>query len=227
MARFARVVVPGCPHHITHRGNRGDPVFYAVGERKQYCGWLREYADKHSLRIWAYCLMPNHVHLIAFAENSHSLARAVGHTHRRFSSWMNGRHGWTGHLWANRFFSTPMDAAHLWAAVRYVELNPVRAGLVDDPLEYRWSSAPAHCGQSSDPLLHRSRPFPGHIKEWKAWLLAGCNENLVHELRTDTATGRPCGSSEFVSLVEKKLDRRLRRERRGPKPRGTRQPSLP
>lgn len=218
MARFARVVVPGCPHHVTHRGNRGDQVFFDDAERRQYCVWLREYGDKHGLGIWAYCLMSNHVHLIAVPQNENALSKAIGNTHRRHSSWVNGKHGWTGHLWANRFFSTPMDSRHLWAAVQYVELNPLRAGLVEDPIDYHWSSARAHCGLSADTLLHEGRPFPGQVKDWHDWLLRSPDQALVHEVRVDTSTGRPCGSDRFVDRLEQRLGRKLTPAKRGPKP---------
>lgn len=120
MARFARVVVPGCPHHITHRGNRGQEIFLTAGDRRQYCEWLGDYSHEHGLHIWAYCLMTNHVHLIAVPRDEQSLQRAIGYTHRRLARFINHRNRWTGHLWANRFYSAPMDPAHLWAAVRYV-----------------------------------------------------------------------------------------------------------
>lgn len=226
MARLARVVIPGCPHHITHRGSQGQEIFFTVGDREQYCSWLRDYSDRYGLSVWSYCLMTNHIHLIAVPRDGHSLSRAVGYTHRRFSRLINRRSGWTGHVWANRFYSSPMDERHLWAAVRYVELNPVRAGLAENPIDYRWSSARAHCGLAIDPLLSTARPFPGPIRDWCAWLLDHQDAELIADIRERTSTGRPCGSDRFVRRVEAQLDRRLRPSRPGRRRSGKVSPDL-
>src|SRR5690606_15343147 len=150
-------------------------------------------AAETGLAVWAFCLMTNHVHLLAVPGRADALARGAGLAHRRHAAALNRRHGWTGHLWAGRFFSTPLDEAHLWAAVRYIELNPVRAGLVARAEEWPWSSACAHCGLAgadvpfrlsdvrklkvtSDPdnagldILSPDRPFPGEVGDWARWL---------------------------------------------------------
>lgn len=218
MARFARVVVPGCAYHVTHRGNRRGEVFFRNEDRDVYRDLLLEYSGRFGLEIWAYCWMSNHVHLLVVAHRPDSLARAVGVSHRRYSWHVNRRQGWSGHLWANRFFSTPLDAPHLLHAVRYVELNPVRAGLADEPIDYPWSSARAHARGLVDPLLSPGRPFPGSIEDWSAWLRKGLEPEHLESLRVNTATGRPSGSPEFVLQLEKTLGRRLRPALRGPKP---------
>ena len=130
MARLARVVVPGLSYHVTHRGNRRADIFVDDNDRVLYVGLMRDYAAKAGLGVRAWCLMSNHVHFVVVPEREGSLARGIGLAHRRFAAWQNARHGWLGHLWANRYFSTPLDETHLWRAVRYVERNPVRAGLV-------------------------------------------------------------------------------------------------
>ena len=215
MARRARVVVPGCPHHITHRGNRGEAVFLRTEDRITYLDWLSNYSREHGLRIWAYCLMTNHVHLIGVPVELESLERAVGFTHRRYARAINRREGWLGHLWANRFHSAPMDGAHLWTAVRYVELNPVRAALVSEAPDYRWSSARAHATRTHDPYLSSVRPFPGPIRDWHAWLHSAADTESWENLRKCTSTGRPCGSDQFVRRVEKGTGRSLAPRRRG------------
>jgi putative transposase len=215
MARIARVVLPDCSYHLTHRGNRGEAVFFTEEYRHRYLWWLHKYAERYALEVWAYCLMTNHVHLIALSRKADSLARTIGNAHRHYSRAINGRHEWTGHLWANRFYSTPLDEAHLWLAVRYVELNPVRAGIVQDPTEYRWSSAAAHAGLVTDDVLSPARPFPGTIEDWRRWLAQGLSPVDYRRLRSNTSRGRPSGSKEFVAWFETKLSRTIRPRRAG------------
>lgn len=223
MPRVARVAVVDCPHHVTHRGNRGNDVFLCDGDRALYRDAIQEYARQHDLRIWAYCLMPNHVHLIVVGARADSLARAVGTSHRVYARRFNKQHDWTGHLWGNRFFSAPLDDAHLWAAVRYVELNPVRAGMILDPLAFRWSSARANAGLGPDRLLAADRPFPGHVTDWREWLLSGLDDEKAAAIRRATRTGRPCGSREFTREMELRVSRTLTPGRRGRRPRKVRE----
>ena len=210
MARVARVVWPGCPYHVTHRGNRGDPVFFNRNERRRYLQMLYEDGRRWGLRVWGYALMTNHVHLVVVPESQDSLARTIGNVHRRHACCVNLRAGWTGHLWANRFFSTPLDDEHLWAAARYVELNPVRARIVSRAEDYPWSSARAHVYGSGDPLLDVNRPFPGNIPDWGTWLHEGVRDSRTRAIRENTRTGRPTGSDAFVSELERRLGRELR-----------------
>jgi len=200
MPRTARLVVPGCPHHVVHRGNRGEPVFLSSEDRHLYCRWLREYGAKHGLRIWAYCLMANHVHLVAVPAHEDSLALAIGYAHLRWSRWVSRREGASGHVWANRFYSAPMDEPHLWAAIKYVELNPVYAGLAKRAEDYRGSSARAHVGGTTGALLSLDLPPGGPAigREWKKWLAEGLEDTMVATIRHFTNTGRPLGSREFV-----------------------------
>jgi putative transposase len=217
MARLARIIVPGLPHHVTHRGNRRDDVFLEDGDREAYCRFLSDCAAKAKLDIWGYCLMTNHVHLIVAPQREDSLARGVGLAHRRYAVWLNKRKGWSGHLWANRYFSTPLDEAHHWAAMRYVERNPVRARLVGAAAEYRWSSARAHVCGAADALLAPDSPYPGPVPDWGQWLLDP-EEESAERIRRCTKTGRPCGGPSFVADLERTLGRLLHPAKRGPKP---------
>ncbi len=169
------------------------------------------------MRIWAYCLMPNHVHLLIMGEAENSMSRAVGNTHCQYSRIINKRRDVTGHLWANRFDSSALDDHHLWAAVRYIELNPVRAGLARVATDYEWSSARAHAGLGGDGLLCDTRPFPGWVGDWPAWLESGLTDEELSRLRNNTRRGRPIGSESFVHDLEAKLSRKLRPEQRGPR----------
>ena len=118
------------PHHVTQRGNRRANVFFEESDPRRYLLLLEDYARKYALEIWAYCLMTNHVHFVAVPTSAESLARSFRDSHQAYASWLNRRLGESGHLWQGRFYSTVLDDAHLWAAVRYVERNPVRAALV-------------------------------------------------------------------------------------------------
>ena len=142
--------MPDIPHHITQRGNRRQATFFEDNDYREYINLLSEWCATCRVDIWAYCLMPNHVHLIAVPSSEDGLRRALGETHRRYTRLINFREGWRGHLWQGRFTSFPMDEKYLLCAARYVELNPVRAKLVDKPADYKWSSALAHISGDDD-----------------------------------------------------------------------------
>ena len=130
MARLARVVVPGMPHHVTQRGNRRQETFFRDDDYQAYLELMAEFCGQHGVEVWGYCLMPNHVHLIAVPKSEDGLRRAIGEAHRRYTRRINFREGWRGHLWQGRFASFVMDDDYLLAAARYIELNPVRARMV-------------------------------------------------------------------------------------------------
>ena len=216
MTRMPRVMFAGVPFHVTHRGNHKKCVFEDDGDRRAYLGLLQRYARRFEMMIWGYCLMPNHVHLIAVGKSRISIPRAVGNAHREYSRLRNGARRVTGHLWANRYFSTALDEPHLWAAIRYVELNPVRGGMVDDATRYKWSSARAHSDGVRDGLLAHDRPFPGPIAGWRQWIASGLEDETLNRLRMNTASGEPTGTEEFVIDIERRLGRKVRpRRRRG------------
>ena len=217
MARIARIVVPGLPHHVTQRGNRRARVFDGDNFRQAYLGLVRQYAQRQGVRIWAYTLMDNHVHFVVVPQDEKSLARCFRGGHTRFALRVNTERRECGHLWQNRFYSTPLDAAHLWAAVRYVERNPVRAGLVERAEDYAWSSAAAHCGKRVDPLLSDDFPPPDVVADWAEWLRSE-DGPAVEFIRRQTNIGRPCGSPSFLASLEGLLRRVLGPQKRGPKP---------
>ena len=143
MSRIARVVVTGEPHHLIQRGNRRAAVFHSDNERHTYLRLIQEYAALHRLTLWAYCLMTNHIHLIAVPHSEQSIARTLRGLHTVYAMQYNTRYHSTGHLWQGRYKSCPLDEQHTWAAVRFVERNPVRADIVARAEDYPWSSAPA------------------------------------------------------------------------------------
>ncbi len=215
MARIARIVIPGIPHNITQRGHRGENVFFSDKDRRFYLKLLKEYSHQYGLDILAYCLMPNHVHLVAIPCDLSSLATALKVTHLRYSQYVNWTYGMTGRLWHGRFFSCALDRNYKWVAIKYVERNPVRVKLVRKAEVYPWSSAPGHTGRSKDPLLSRFLEKRGNIGDWSAWLRERDDKEFIEQLRASTRTGRPLGCKYFLDRLEKGLGRTVR-----PKPRG-------
>jgi len=147
MARDARVIQVDIPYHITMRGNNRQDVFRTDKDREQYLLFLCMYARRFCLDILAYCLMTNHVHIVAIPRLITSFAQCFGQVHGRYARYFNKQHDQIGHLWQERYYSCGMDEGRLLSVVRYVECNPVRAGIVRNAWDYPWSSAAAHVGQ--------------------------------------------------------------------------------
>jgi putative transposase len=217
MSRIARVVVPGIPHHVTQRGNRRQRTFFNDSDYAAYLELMAEWCAIHEVQIWAYCLMPNHVHLIAVPAAEQSLRLAIGKAHRHYTRRVNLREGWTGHLWQGRFASFPMDGQHVLAAARYIELNPVRAGLAAAPQDYRWSSCRAHLVGRDDGLV-TAAPLNRIVGDWKTLLSSPGDGDAFKSLRRHEHSGRPLGDETFVARLEKDAQRVLRRLNPGPKP---------
>ena len=218
MARIARAVFPCLPHHVTQRGNRRQQTFFCVEDYVRYLALLAEECDRCAVEIWAWCLMPNHVHLIAVPETADGLRWAIGETNRKYTLEVNRREGWRGFLWQGRFASYVMDERYTLAAARYIELNPVRARLVARPEDYPWSSARAHLMARDDRVV-RVEPLLDRVGDWNAFLSAGLHEEQLLDLQRHSRTGRPLGDPEFVERVEIGLGRILRASKRGPAPR--------
>jgi len=217
MPRIARVVGPGLPHHVTQRGNRRQTTFFTEDDYRAYLDLLGDWCSRHNVLIWSYCLMSNHVHLIVVPQSVDGLKSAISETHRRYTRRINFRMGWRGHLWQGRFSSCPLDGAYLLAAVRYVEGNPLKAGIVKSAEEYPWSSARHYLGIHSDPLIQQS-PLLDMVDDWKAFLGDDLDEKRKAEFQSAERTGRPLGSLDFVQKLEKMLSRDLRKHKPGPKP---------
>src|SRR5947207_402678 len=218
MARLARIVAPGLPHHVTQRGNRREPIFFEDDDQDIYRDLLAEQCQKARVEIWAYCLMPNHVHLIVVPDDEHGLARAIGEAHRRYTNFINARGRWIGHLFQARFASVVMDEEHLIAAARYVSLNPVRARLVQRAEDWPWSSVRAHLAGRGDGLVN-VKPLLDRVSDFAALLRDGrFDENSFARIRDAETTGRPLATAEFVVQLERILGRRIARRAPGRKP---------
>jgi putative transposase len=212
MPRIARLVVPDVPHHVTQRGNRREPAFFEDGDQARYLAFLRAGAEQSNSAVWAYCLMPNHVHLIVVPSHTNGLRDMFAEAHRQCTNFINWRHKWTGHLWQGRFGSVAMDENHLGEAVRYVAQNPVRAGLVKAPQDWPFSSVRAHLSGMSDgfvdvsPILQRFPDFGG--------LIAALEKFREFEpLRQAETNGRPLGSRMWIEKLEEKTGRNLAKKR--------------
>lgn len=219
MPRIARVIAPGIPHHITQRGNRRMQTFFGDKDYKAYVDIMAEWCFKYSVQIWAYCLMPNHVHMIAVPKTEDDLRRAIGEAHRRYTRLINFREGWRGHLWQGRFASFPMDERYLLAATRYVELNPVRARLVDDPAKWRWSSTVAHLTGKDDDFVSVT-PLLDLVGDWREFIYSHGVGRDFEMIRKHERTGRPLGSTGFIEKIERMLERTLKSQKPGPKRKG-------
>ncbi len=219
MARMARVVVPGIPYHITQRGNRRQRVFLRETDYPLYIGVLHAHCAKWFTQVLAYCLMPNHVHLVVVPRQVEGLARALGDTHRDYTRHVNEREGWRGYLWQGRFASFPLDERHLLAAVRYAELNPVRAGLCLLASDWPWSSARAHLDGRDDELVEVA-PLQALIPNWHAFLSEEVAPKEREIIRRHARSGRPLGTEAFIDGLEHFTGRQLRKGRAGRPVRG-------
>jgi len=200
MPRAARIVVPGIPHHITQRGNRRQRVFFSDDDKSLYLRLLSKWAEKSGLILWAYCLMDNHVHHVAVPLKETSLATGIGETHKAYTKIINEREGWEGFLWQGRFRSYPMDDRYLYRAIRYDELNPVRANIVENAADYAWSSARAHVLGERNLLLAPNRlRLDG--QEWAVYLRQGLIESEIRLFRDHTRFGTPLGDEDFLRKI--------------------------
>jgi putative transposase len=215
MARIARVVVPDLPHHVVQRGNRRQKVFFNDEDCKTYLDYLRIYAKPAGINFWGYCLMDNHVHIIAVPDKEESLALGFSDAHRRYTRLINFRQRWRGYLWEGRFKSYPLSYSHLYAAIRYIERNPVRAQIVKAAWNYPWSSARAHVFNQEDPLLN-SNFMSSEVKDWKSFLSEEDNQMDENLFKSHTNNGRPLGDNQFIEDIEKLTGRVLHKQRPGP-----------
>ncbi len=216
MARFARIVVPGCPHHLIQRGNRRQRVFFSEEDRAFYLILLKRQIEKFGIALWAFCLMTNHVHMVAVPRGKDGFARAIGEVHRKYTNVINTREDWKGYLWQGRFASYPLSDDRAFAAIRYVERNPVRAGLVARAEDFEWSSARAHVRKEPHPLLSPC-PLEAKIPNWSAYLGQNDRPEDVNELLQHERTGRPVGGEDFIKRLEALTGRVLAPRKRGPK----------
>jgi len=215
MARLARLVVPGLPHHVTQRSNRRETTLLTEDDYALYRKWLAESSDRAGCEIWAYCLMPNHVHIILVPSDEDGLRKTFADLHRRYTAHINARLKVTGHLWQGRFGSVVMDEEHLFNAIRYVTLNPVRAGLTKRAQDWAWSSARAHLTGRDDAVVSVA-PVLERVGDFRRFLGADFEEEAAYgPLRRAETVGRPVGGVAWLKALEKRTGRSLLPGKRG------------
>ena len=217
MPRFPRLVVPGYPHHVTQRGVRRQTTFFEPTDYAAYLKLAAELLTTSAIDIYSYCLMPNHVHAVVVPREVDALSSFFAALHRRYARRTNAIHEWRGHLWQERFYSVVMNEAHTYAAMRYVELNPVRAGLVELPHAWPWSSARANLGLEDDPLINMENAKT-LVSNWRDYLGEGSSDDELDALRLQTRTGRPEGDDIFISQLEAETGRPIHKMKSGRRP---------
>ncbi len=213
--RASRTVAPGLPHHVLQYGNYGHRVFEDAGDYEHYLGWLAEYCRRFGVEIWAYCLMPNHVHHVCVPGTETGLARTFNALHMRYAQYFNLKRNLQGHLWQGRFYSSILDDRHAYEAVRFVETNPLRWRLVNEAQAYPWSSARSHAAEAADPVLQSACPIKARAGDWTVYLQGPADIAAVEALRKNMKSGKPCGDREFVRALESMLSRDLTVRPRG------------
>jgi len=225
MPRRGRCLLPGVACHITQRGVDRRETFSCEADRTTYLSLLRENLAEAGVRVLGWCLMTNHIHLLAVPAREDSLSLLLRRVHGRYAQYYNARAGRSGHLWQNRFFACVLEHGHLWKALAYVERNPVRAGIVERAVEYRWSSAAAHVsGADPSGLLDMDWWRRAAQADW-ADVLEREDQATVAALRQSTYAGRPFGSDDFIEQLGERFGRqwvrgRPRHDGQPPAPRG-------
>lgn len=216
MPRIARIIAPGYPHLITQRGNNSATVFFDDEDRQTYLKLLGGYTQKHHVQIWAYCLMNNHIHLLAVPETETALSRGIGLTNQMYTQYLNRKLKQSGRIWQNRFFSCVVENnQYLWTVARYIERHPVKAGLVAKVEGHRWSSAQAHVSGVYDPLLAADSWLSPQEQTAYCEFVVSEEEESDSAIRKATNSGRPFGSESFVDMLELRLNLELKPKKPG------------
>jgi putative transposase len=215
MPRVARVVGSGYPHHVVQRGNNREKVFLDREDYEKYRSLIERYSIDKEVRILAYCLMQNHAHMLVRPSGEQALFKMMQGIALCYTQYFNTKRKRTGRLWECRYYSAIVDEErYLWAVCRYIERNPVRAGMVEKPTAYRYSSARAHLLGETDPLLGESLFDRSELGEYRRFL-TGEDEQVLQEIRKQTRAGRPLGDEDFLASLSERLSRSLSFRSRG------------
>jgi putative transposase len=223
MPRKPRFYLSGIPTHIVQRGHSREPVFFEAGDYRAYLGWLKEAAERYGCEIHAYVLMTNHIHLLVTPESKESISRMMQYVGRRYVPYINHTYGTSGSIWEGRYKASLIsDEQYLLTCMRYIELNPVRANMVDSPGLYRWSSYRHNVQGKEDDLLTQhpvyvqlGKTITNRCEAYKALFKAHLNENQLKDIRSALQTGTPLGNEYFRMKVESKLKTKVGQNRRG------------
>lgn len=217
MARKARIVVEGLPHHIMQRGNYGQEVFFDDEDYRTYLEWVMYYSERYCLKILGYCLLPNHIHFIVIPDKKSSMSRVFNIVNMKYAQYMNKKMEEKGHLWQGRYYSCVMDDLYVAIALKHIEDNPVRSGLVEEPWEWKWSSCAYHVGVSKPQISLTSIDTVVDMTPdvWRRYLMGRDRVTLVENFVKHSILGRPLGSEQFIQELEKKLSKSLKVAPRG------------
>lgn len=225
MARLERICPPGIPQHLIQRGNNRQICFAAEADFAAYAHWLREASEKYRVAIHAWVFMTNHVHILATPQAQGGISRMMQKVGRHYVRYFNRVYRRTGTLWEGRFKSCIVDADnYLLVCQRYIELNPVRANMVDDPVEYRWSSyrsnglgKPARLWRPHPVYLQLGETEPARLLNYRRLFKAHIDDALLDDIRGATNKGLALGNEHFKEQVAELTGRRLTPEKPGPK----------
>lgn len=210
MPRQARIVIPGELFHLTQRGNYKQHIFEDNDDRAHYINLFEEYKNKYGLHLYAFCLMNNHIHCIVQPMKMDSMAQTICRCHQQYSIYFHKKREIQGHLWQERFYSCVLYGDHIRQAIRYVERNPVRAGIVEQPWNYVWSSARAHLGTQYKALtLADASKYIGNALEWKTFLIQDDKEEEIKRIRESTLKGTAVGDEQDIRALTDQIDRDL------------------
>jgi putative transposase len=210
MPRIARIIAPQYPHHITQRGNNRTDVFFDDEDKAVYLSFLNDYCNKWIVEIWVYCLMTNHLHILAVPATEGALSRCIGRTNLLYTQHVNRKYKRSGRLWQNRFFSTIVDTeSYLWAVARYIEQNPVKSGMVTRPEDYPWSSCRLNIRGQDDGLITGKQWLDEKDREAYKIFLMQQDPVMDKKIGMNTSTGRPLGGESFIAGLETLLCRKI------------------
>ena len=226
MPRIGRAILQYYPHHVVQRGHNRQVVFVETGDYERYLETLAQFKDVYGVKVYAFCLMTNHVHLLVAPEEIAGLGQLMKRLAGRQTRYHNRLEGRTGTLWESRYKSSPVDTdEYLLACTRYIELNPVRARMVTTPQDYRWSSCHYHLGRNGWDWLD---PDPCYLalgnddaqrqERYRHFLRATIPEGEWNLIRDAVQRGQLTGTGRFVDKVEEVLGRRIEKRARGRPP---------
>lgn len=202
MSRIARIVNPGYPHHIVHRGNNKQLIFKDSRDKKIYLLLLKKYSCQCNCKVHTYCLMPNHTHLLLVPDQNTSLAKAMQKISLSYTRYINKKYKRTGRLWECRFFSALIDKeSYLWSVCRYIEQNPLRVGMVAEATEYKWSSAKINSGLEEPGFVEPVWKEYLNKNEYTRFLTEGIKKREIKKIRESISRGIPLGSRKFLNKM--------------------------
>lgn len=207
MPRKARLVIAGELFHLTQRGNYRQDIYDEDNDKIQYLKYFEKYSQKYGLDVFAYCLMDNHVHFIVRPIDKESMAKTICRVHQRYSVYYHAKNKKNGHLWQERYYSCLLQGDHVKRAIRYVECNPVRAGIVEKPWQYNFSSTRAHLGKQYKLITLADISEYVDVESWKNYLLEQEREDDISRLRKATMQGLVLGSKKYIKFIEKRAGR--------------------